>query len=112
ARPQRPLWASTSTKNPSYPDTKYVDPLIGINTVNTVPPNTLDAIRDHAVTAQTIECDLDHAQAVMKELAGLKIDMDWVTACLLDEGVKAFQDSYDKLLADIEAKRAGLQQPA
>jgi transaldolase len=111
ARPQRPLWASTSTKNPSYPDTKYVDPLIGVNTVNTVPPTTLEAIRDHAVTAQTIERDLDRAHSLMAEFAGLKIDMDWVTACLLDEGVKAFASSYDKLLADIEKKRAALQQP-
>jgi transaldolase len=111
ARPQRPLWASTSTKNPSYPDTKYIDPLIGVNTVNTVPPQTLVAIRDHAVTAQTIERDLDRAHSLMAEFAGLKIDMGWITACLLDEGVKAFATSYDKLLADIEKKRAGLQQP-
>ena len=68
ARPQRPLWASTGTKNPAYSDTKYVDPLIGVNTVNTVPPATLDAIRDHAVTAQTIDNELDHAQKVMAEL--------------------------------------------
>jgi transaldolase len=111
ARPQRLLWASTSTKNPRYPDTKYVDPLIGVNTVNTVPPATLDAIRDHAVTAQTIERDLDRAHSLMAEFAGLKIDMDWITGCLLGEGVKAFASSYDKLLADIEKKRAGLQQP-
>jgi transaldolase len=112
ARPQRPLWASTGTKNPDYPDTKYIDPLIGVNTVNTVPPATLDAIRDHAVTAQTIERDLDRAQAVMAELAGLKVDLEWVTACLLDEGVKAFADSHDKLLADVTAKQEKLRQPA
>ena len=112
ARPQRPLWASTSTKNPEYPDTKYIDPLIGVNTVNTIPPNTLDAIRDHAVTAQTIECDLRQAHGVMDELAGLKIDMGWVTGVLLDEGVKAFSDSYDKLLAQIEQKRAALERAA
>jgi transaldolase len=111
ARPQRPLWASTSTKNPDYPDTKYVDPLIGVNTVNTVPPNTLDAIRDHAVTAQTMERDLDQAHQVMAEFAGLKLDMDWVTAVLLDEGVKLFVDPFEKLLADIEKKRAALAQP-
>jgi transaldolase len=111
ARPQRPLWASTGTKNPAYPDTKYIDPLIGVNTVNTVPPNTLDAIRDHAVTAQTIERDLDQAHKVMAEFAGLKLDMDWVTAVLLDEGVKLFVDPFEKLLADIEQKRAALVQP-
>ncbi len=108
ARPQRPLWASTSTKNPRYHDTKYVDPLIGVNTVNTVPPATLDAIRDHAVTAQTIERDIAQAEAIMNELAGLKIDYNWVTACLLDEGIKAFTDSFDQLLADIEKKRSTL----
>ncbi len=112
ARPQRPLWASTSTKNPKYPDTKYVDPLIGVNTVNTVPPQTLEAIRDHAVTAQTIEHDLKQARAVMDELAGLKVDMDWVTGVLLDEGVKSFSDSFDKLLVQIEQKRAALGQAA
>ncbi|MFH1747821.1 MAG: transaldolase [Planctomycetota bacterium] len=109
ARPQRPLWASTSAKNPAYPDTKYVDPLIGVNTVNTVPPATLEALRDHGVVAQTIDNELSHARAVMDELAGLKVDMEWVTAALLDEGVKLFADSFDKLMADIEAKRAKLQ---
>jgi transaldolase len=111
-RVQRPLWASTSTKNPKYPDTLYVDPLIGVNTVNTVPPATLDALRDHAVTAQTIEEGLDRAEAVMKDLAGIQVDMEWVTACLLDQGVKAFVDSFDKLLADVEKKRAAFCQPA
>jgi len=112
ARPQRPLWASTSTKNPNYPDTKYVDPLIGVNTVNSVPPNTLDGVADHAVTAQTIEQDQEQAAATMDELAGIKVDMDWVTATLLDEGVRAFVDSFEKLLADIETKRAALKQSA
>ena len=109
-RPQRPLWASTSTKNPHYPDTKYVDPLIGMYTVNTLPPQTLEALRDHGVVAQTIDQDLDRAQAVMDELAGLKVDVDWVTATLLEEGVQAFADSFDKLMADIETKRAALAQ--
>ncbi len=112
ARPQRPLWASTSTKNPRYPDTKYVDPLVGVNTVTTVPPETLEAIRDHAITAQTIEEGLDRAYAVMAELAGVKVDMDWVTGVLLEEGVKAFAESYDRLLADLQAKRAVLCQLA
>ncbi len=112
ARPQRPLWASTSTKNPNYPATKYIDPLIGVNTVNTVPPQTLDAIRDHAVVAQTLEDGLEQAEALMTQFAGLQIDMDWITACLLEEGVQAFADSFDKLLADIEAKRTKFQQVA
>lgn len=105
ARPQRPLWASTSTKNPRYPATKYVDPLIGVNTVNTVPLQTLDAIREQSIVAQSIETGLAHAEEVMRQLAGLKIEMEWVTACLLDEGLKLFADSFDKLLADIEKKR-------
>jgi len=109
ARVQRPLWASTSTKSPSYPDTKYVDPLIGVNTVNTVPPETLRALRDHAVVAQTIEQDLANAQAVMNELGGIKVDMEWVTGCLLEEGVKKFANSFDALMQAIDEKRANLQ---
>ncbi len=105
ARVQRPLWASTSTKNPAYPDTMYVDPLIGVNTVNTVPPETLDAIRDHAVTAQTIDDNLEQAHKTMEQLAGIEVDMDWVTGCLLEEGVNKFDASFDQLLADVEAKR-------
>lgn len=111
ARVQRPLWASTGTKNPKYPDTKYVDPLIGVNTVNTVPPNTLDAIRSHAVTAQTIERDLDLAHKLLAEFAGLKLDLDWVTAVLLEEGIKLFVDPFDQLLAGLDKKRAALTQP-
>ena len=111
ARVQRPLWASTSTKNPKYPDTKYVDTLIGVNTVNTVPPGTLDAIRTHAVTAQTIECDLEQAHKLMAEFAGLKLDVDWVTAALLEEGLKLFVEPFDKLLADLDRKRTALTQP-
>jgi transaldolase/transaldolase/glucose-6-phosphate isomerase len=105
ARVQRPLWASTSTKNPDYPDLKYVEPLIGPNTVNTVPPQTLEAIRQHAVVGQTVEQDVDHARAVFAQLAEAGIDMNAVTDQLLVEGVKSFADSFDKLLADIEAKR-------
>jgi transaldolase/glucose-6-phosphate isomerase len=112
ARPQRPLWASTGTKNPAYPDTKYVDPLIGMYTVNTLPPHTLDALRDHGVAAQTIEFDVANAQAVMDELAGIKVDMPWVTNALLEDGVRLFAESFEKLLAGIETKRAALTQPA
>jgi transaldolase len=109
ARVQRPLWASTSTKNPNYPDTKYIDPLIGVNTVNTVPPETLEAIRERAVTAQTIDNGLDQAQQDMQALAGVEVDMDWVTGVLLEEGVKKFADSFEQLIKDIEEKRARLQ---
>lgn len=106
ARVQRPLWASTSTKNPAYPDTKYVDPLIGPNTVNTLPPVTLDAIRDHATAARTIDQHVDQAHAAFDQLRAAGIDFDAITDQLLTEGIKAFADSFEKLLADIEAKRA------
>lgn len=108
ARPQRPLWASTSTKNPEYPDTKYVDPLVGVNTVNTLPPNTLEALEDHAVVAQTIEQDLDQAEHALHALEEAGIDMRWVTGKLLEDGVAAFDKSFKQLLADVAKKRATL----
>ncbi len=108
ARVQRPLWASTSAKNPSYPDLKYVDPLIGPNTVNTVPPVTLDAIRDHAVVAQTIEQSLEQDHDAMNRLSAAGIDMKSVTDQLLTAGVKSFADSFEQLLADIDARRRDL----
>jgi transaldolase len=108
ARVQRPLWASTSTKNPAYPDTKYVDPLIGPNTVNTIPPATLAAIRDHGTAQRTIDRDPAEAEQVMSSLAEAGIDFDAVTAQLLTNGVKAFADSFDTLMGDIDAKRVGL----
>lgn len=103
---QRPLWASTSTKNPDYPDTKYVDGLIGPNTVNTVPPETLNAIRERASVARTIDLDVEDSFATIERLQAAGIDMKAVTDQLLEEGVKAFADSFEKLLADVEAKRA------
>lgn len=105
ARVQRPLWASTGTKNPEYSDTMYVDPLIGANTVNTVPLPTLEAIRDHANVGQTIEQGLDQAYATMERLRVAGIEMEAVTGQLLTDGVKLFADSFGKLLGDIEAKR-------
>ncbi len=111
ARPQRPLWASTSTKNPAYPDLKYFDPLIGMYTVNTLPMPTLEAVLDHGVAAQTIDDGLGHAEAVMRELAGVQVDMEWVTACLLKQGVESFAAAFEHLIADIEAKRAAALAP-
>ncbi len=108
ARVQRPLWASTSTKNPDYPELKYVEPLIGPNTVNTVPPNTLDAIRERAVVAQTVEQLLEQEHEAMESLAEAGVDMNAVTDELLTAGVKSFADSFEKLLADIDAKRGKL----
>ena len=104
-RAQRPLWASTSTKNPAYPDTKYIDELIGPNTVNTVPPATLIAFADHGTAALTLEADLAAAQTAMDELAALGISMTEVTQELEDQGVKAFADAFTALLDSVEKRR-------
>lgn len=106
ARLQRPLWASTSTKNPNYPDTLYVDSLIGPDTVNTVPPQTLDAFRDHGRAALTITEGLDDARRVFAALEARGISIDRITQELEDEGVKAFADAFAAMLAAIETRRA------
>ncbi len=103
---QRPLWASTSTKNPAYPDTMYVDGLIGPGTVNTVPPKTLDAFRDHGKAEVTILDNLDGARQTLAALESLGISMDKVTAELEDEGVKSFSDAFTALLQAIEERRS------
>jgi transaldolase/glucose-6-phosphate isomerase len=105
ARVQRPLWASTSTKNPAYPDTIYVNNLIGPETVNTVPPATLDAFKDHGVAAMTLVRGLDEAQNDINKLEAAGISMDVVTQELEDEGVKAFADAFDQLLKTIDERR-------
>jgi transaldolase len=112
ARPQRPLWASTGTKNPAYSPTKYVDELIGPETVNTVPLQTLEAIRRQATPACTVDRDPGAAGQVMEQLAAVGIDMNAVTARLLTDGVRLFVDSFDRLLADLEAKRSRLMPAA
>jgi transaldolase len=112
ARLQRPLWASTSTKNPKYPGLKYVDPLIGPHTVNTVPPQTLELIRTSAQPGQTIERDLPAARAVMAQLADAKVDMKAVTDQLLTDGLKIFADSFDQMLKDVESKAKQLVKAA
>jgi transaldolase len=108
ARVQRPLWASTSTKNPSYPDTLYVDTLIGPDTVNTIPPHTLQAVLDHGAVAPTLETGLDEVHAHLARLAELGIDMDAVTQELLEQGVDSFAQAFKSLLASIAAKREQL----
>jgi len=108
AQLQRPLWASTSTKNPSYRDTIYVEELIGPDTVNTMPPNTLEAYRDHGVTARTVDADVAAADATLAELEALGIKLDAVTDKLLAEGLASFQKSFDTLIAGIEQKTAAL----
>ncbi|HEX5944197.1 MAG TPA: bifunctional transaldolase/phosoglucose isomerase, partial [Anaerolineales bacterium] len=105
ARVQRPLWASTSTKNPAYPDTIYIDNLIGPDTVNTVPPATLEAFRDHGVAEVTITRDLEQAQDALKQLEAAGISMDVVTQELEEEGVQAFADAFAQLLKTIEERR-------
>lgn len=105
ARVQRPLWASTSTKDPSLPDTLYVDTLIGADTVNTVPPETLNAFLDHGVVALTVEDDITEAQRQMDKLAEIGIDMQQVGEELQNEGVDKFNKPFDALLKSIEQKR-------
>ncbi len=108
ARVQRPLWASTSTKNPDYPDTLYVDELIGPDTVNTLPDSTLEAFDHHGTVARTIDADTEGAHHVMAGLAALGIDMDDVTEQLEIEGVAAFEKSFDELLDVLGAKASTL----
>lgn len=105
AHVQRPVWASTSTKNPIYSDVMYVEGLIGPHTVNTAPPHTIEAFLDHGRVTATLEQWVGETQMVMSELAAIEIDMDAVTQHLLDEGVEAFADSFDDLLEVIEEKR-------
>jgi len=109
ARVQRPLWASTSTKNPDYPDTMYVDALIGPHTVNTVPPATLQAFLDHGTVALTVEEGLAEARAQLDRLAGLGIDLEAVMQQLQDDGVAAFAQSFESLLTSVGEKYARLQ---
>ena len=97
-QPQRVLWASTGVKDPKYSDVLYIDSLIGPNTVNTIPPATFDAFRDHGVAKLTLEDDLAGAEATMKAIASHGVDFDKVTADLVTNGVKLFADAFDKLL--------------
>lgn len=105
ARMQRLLWGSTSTKNPRYPDTLYVDELIGPYTVNTVPPETLQAFRDHGKVARTVGRGLMKARADLKRLSALGIDLEQVCRKLQEDGVAAFKKSFDGLLARIGEKK-------
>ncbi|HMR03404.1 MAG TPA: transaldolase, partial [Candidatus Competibacter phosphatis] len=108
ARPQRLLWASTSTKNSSYPDLLYVDNLIGPDTVNTLPPATYDAFRDHGTVARTLDQDVETALAQLAQLPELGIDLSAVTDQLEIEGVNAFIHSFETLLTAITVKTSPL----
>ncbi len=105
AMPQRLLWASTGTKNPAYPDTLYLDALIGAQTVNTVPPDTLALFKDHGTAAATLEEGYDDAVHVLDMLAEVGIDLSAVTVQLQLDGVESFVDSFHSLLEQVEAKR-------
>ena len=108
AKVQRQLWASTSTKNPDYRDTLYVDTLIGPNTVNTMPPATLEAFLDHGKVESTLGDDLEGARVRMRELAALGINFEKITEKLLHDGVSLFSQSFESLMASIEEKREKL----
>jgi transaldolase len=108
ARLQRPLWASTSTKNPAYPDLVYVDNLIGPDTVNTMPDATVEAFLDHGRVARTVDEGLDEAHRTMDELASLGVDMADVARTLEDEGVAAFSKSFEELLQVLSDKAHAL----
>lgn len=109
ARPQRVLWASTGTKDPAYPDTMYVDPLIGPYTVNTLPPATLQAFLNHGTVAVTVTTGVDEARQHLAQLAGLGINLDSVTEALQKDGVEKFAQSFRALVAGIIAKAEQLQ---
>ena len=105
---QRPLWASTSTKNPAYSELLYVESLIGRDTVDTMPEPTLLAFLEQGAAAGTLEQDLEGAERSLQSLEEAGISMEQVTAKLLDDGVKSFADSFDKLINNIEDKRTRL----
>lgn len=108
AHVQRPLWASTSTKNPAYPDTMYVDELIGADTVNTLPEVTIEAFGDHGTVRRTIDEGLDEAHGQLEGLGAVGVDLDDVGRVLEAEGVASFTKSFEELLSSLEAKAAAL----
>lgn len=112
ARVQRPLWASTSTKDPAYPDTLYVDELIGPHSVNTMPESTIEAFLDHGRVERTVDADPAAAQAVLDQLGEVGVDLDDVARTLEEEGVAAFATSFDDLLATLASKADELRQDA
>jgi len=113
ANVQRPLWASTSTKNPDYPDTLYVDELIGPDTVNTMPDATIEAARDHATAERTADKDVEGARALIDELREIGVEFDEIVSReLVDEGVESFSKSYESLLETLERKAGELSAAA
>ncbi|HEY7897106.1 MAG TPA: transaldolase [Gemmatimonadaceae bacterium] len=110
ARVQRPLWASTSTKNAAYRDVLYVETLIGPDTVNTMPPKTIEDFRDHGIVARTVDANMDQARADLADIARAGVSLDDVTATLLREGIASFEKSFVTLSAGIKTKIAQLHQ--
>ena len=108
ARLQRPLWASTSTKNPEYRDVMYVEELIGPDTVDTMPPATIDAFREHGVVDKTVDKKVAAAEGLLKEVEAVGISIKDVTAKLLVDGIASFQKSFDELIAGLESKIGSL----
>jgi len=109
AQKQRPLWASTGTKNPAYPDTLYIDELIGPDTVNTVPPSTLSSFMNHGKATQTLTNGFDAARNHLAELRNAGIDLDQITTKLLEDGLAAFVKSFETLMAGIREKQEQLK---
>jgi transaldolase len=107
ARVQRPLWASTSTKNPAYRDVMYVEALIGPDTVDTMPPQTIEAFRDHGIVTRTVDAEVDDARRAIADLEALGIPLASVTDKLLVDGLASFQKSFDGLLERLEQKVVG-----
>ncbi len=105
AQTQRLLWASTSTKNPAYSDVLYIENLIGPDTVNTIPPATMDAFRDHGQVSRTLDADVGGADRAMADLAKAGISMQGVTERLLEEAIQLFDDAFTKLLSAIESQK-------
>jgi transaldolase len=109
ANPQRPLWASTSTKNPAYPDVLYVDELIGPDTVNTMPDQTIEAARDHADPTRTLDRDVPGAHALLEQVEAAGVDFRHIVEVeLVEEGVDAFAKSFQSLIQTIDDKRAAM----
>ena len=109
AKVQRPLWASTSTKNPAYVDTLYVDTLIGPDTVNTMPEATLEAFEDHGTLARTVDADPESARQTLAAIGEVGVDLDDVSRVLEDQGVASFAKSFDELISTLETKAADLR---
>lgn len=110
AKPQRLLWASTGSKDPAFSDVKYVEALIGRDTVNTIPMETLVAFRDHGIAADTLPLNLDHATKVLEDIQKAGIDIDAITQKLEEEGIEKFNKPYDKLLEAIENQKKKIKE--